>query len=184
MSLHFSALLWFLMQYFALSCPAGKKDTRANTLLSRINPLTATSAQVAKTKTLAGRLIISSGLTSLLQPLFQCESIFLMTSERRLHSFGLRFYFGEQSFERPDISCLVSSIGNGILHILFHICQIRVSTVVVTNYFPWHFSCGIFFEYSWAMSILNTESFTTSLLSSSSRKLHCLIFVNILVLFG
>ena len=32
------ALFWFVMQYFGLSCPAGKKDRRANTLLSHINP--------------------------------------------------------------------------------------------------------------------------------------------------
>ena len=63
--------------------------------------------------------------------------MFGVTSGKCLHSFQLRFYFCDQSFESHGISCYVYRIGPGILHILFYLCQIRVtaSKADVTNCF-------------------------------------------------
>ena len=133
------------LQYSTLSYlvqPA--RRTGEQTHSYRISTLTATGAQVAETKTPAGRLIISSGLTSHLT-----VNLFSMTSERRLHSFGLGVYF--------DSVSIFAKLLKGLL--TFHVWsrqyrQWHPSYFIphLSNWslsrnrtnFSWYFSCGIF----------------------------------------
>ena len=106
----------------------------------------ATQAKAGQTKTRSGRLNILRGFAAINNHLFVGIYI-LVTSGKWLHSFELRFYFCDQSFESHGISCYVYGIGPGILHILFYVCQIRVtaSKADVTNCFCliWRF-CILF----------------------------------------
>ena len=96
----------------------------------------ATQAKAGQTKTRSGRLNILRGFAAIYNHLFVGIYVWV-TSGKCLHSFQLRFYFCDQSFESHGISCYVYRIGPGILHILFYLCQIRVtaSKADVTNCF-------------------------------------------------
>ena len=96
----------------------------------------ATQAKAGQTKTRSGRLNILRGFAAINNHLFAGIYVWV-TSGKCLHSFELRFFFCDQSFESHGISCYVYGIGPGILHILFYLCQIRVtaSKADVTNCF-------------------------------------------------